>query len=361
MSRKLDLITFDDTTFSLNKITIAMQKFFAHLFALLGFFGFANAQDTFSIVAVDSTTGEVGSAGASCISADNLQLYFPFDDPDFLGDVLPGLGAINSQSYYLATNQDNANQQLASGSTPQEVIDWLAANDAENNPGVRQYGVAALINGQPMAAGYTGANCFDYKNHVTGPNYSIQGNILLGQEILDSMEARFLAAEGQGKCLAERLMAAMQGAKVPGADTRCLSNGTSSMFAFIKVAKPSDDDFNPSLRLYVSYNPVGIEPIDSLQAAFDLAAPCFVSTANEKQHSLPFSVSPNPTDGSFGLNMEGGQEMLRLDVYDAMGRHQLQRTAMQLGEKVRLESPGTYFVRVATRDGRAGWERLIVR
>ncbi|MBK9013033.1 MAG: DUF1028 domain-containing protein [Saprospiraceae bacterium] len=338
-----------------------MQKFSVHLFALLGFIGFANAQDTFSIVAVDSLTGEVGSAGASCISADNLELYFPFDDPDFLGDLLPGLGAINSQASYLAGNQDNANEQLANGSTPQQVVDWLAANDVQGNPAVRQYGVAALINGQPMAAGFTGANCFDYKNHRVGPNYSIQGNILLGVQILDSMEARFLAAEAAGKCLSERIMEAMQGAKVPGADTRCLSNGTSAMFAFIKVAKPGDDVANPTLRLFVSYNPVGIEPIDSLQALFDLAAPCFVSFAKDDHRDFRFGISPNPTNGTFELQFAGAMPAgLRLEVFDAMGRSHLQQSDVSSGQPFFIKNPGVYFARLTANDGKTGWEKLVV-
>ncbi len=334
------------------------MKILAIAFFAFVFGAFAMAQDTFSIVAVDSLTGEVGSAGASCISADNLELYFPDDDPDFLGDLLPGIGAINTQSFYNATNQELANQELAAGRTPQEVIDWLAANDAQNNSTQRQYGIAALINGQPMAAGFTGINCFDYKNHVTGPNYSIQGNILLGQEILDSMQARYLAAEASGKCLSERLMAAMQGAKVPGADTRCLNNGTSSMFAFIKVAKPDDDPADPSLRLFVAYNPLGIEPIDSLQALFDAAAPCFVNTTEEAQ-PFDFKLLPNPSSGVFQLEMPTDQEA-KLEVFDAAGKRLSLRKAVRSGEKLSLEQPGIYLVRLSTADGRGSWKRLVV-
>ena len=52
------------------------------------------SQDTFSIVAMDPITGEVGSAGASCVDLDANNL--PTDD--FLGELFPGLGAINSQA-----------------------------------------------------------------------------------------------------------------------------------------------------------------------------------------------------------------------------------------------------------------------
>lgn len=338
-----------------------MYRTLLPILALFVFTNAASAQDTFSIVAVDSLTGEVGSAGASCISADNLALFFPNDDPDFLGDLLPGIGAINTQAAYNAINQELANQELAAGKTPQEVIDWMANNDSQNNPGQRQYGVAALVNGQPMAAGFTGVNCMNYKNHVTGPNYSIQGNILLGQEILDSMQARFLAAEAAGKCLSERLMAALQGAKVPGADTRCLNNGTSAMFAFIKVAKPDDDPAAPTLRLFVAYNPVGIEPIDSLQALFDAAAPCFTSHLSQPNPKLWFQLLPNPTKGSFKVAVESPEDdVLSLEVCDVNGRRVLHRKQYKPMEEVILSIPGVYQVRIAAKDGRASWSRLVV-
>ncbi len=339
-----------------------MKRTFTLLLFAFSFFSFANAQDTFSIVAVDSATGQVGSAGASCISADNLAIFFPFDDPDFLGELLPGLGAINTQAQYLAGNQDNAAEQLSLGKTPQEVVDWLAANDVNGNPAVRQYGVAALINGQPMAAGFTGANCINYKNHRVGPNYSIQGNILLGVQILDSMEARFLAAQAAGKCLSEQIMEAMQGAKVPGADTRCLNNGTSSMFAFIKVAQPGDDPTDPMLRLFVSYNPLGIEPIDSLQAKFDLVNPCLPSFVKEAKKDLHFNLSPNPTSGAFELQFAAGTmpDQLRLEVFDATGKIHLQREKVQANEQVFMEKPGVYFVKLTDAAGRTGWEKLVV-
>ncbi len=332
----------------------------------LVFAAFATAQDTFSIVAVDSLTGEVGSAGASCISADILEQAFPNADPDFLGDLLPGIGAINTQASYHPGNQADAHTELEMGRTPQEVIDIITSNDVQGNPGIRQYGIAAFINGQPMAAGFTGADCFDYKNHVTGPNYSIQGNILLGQEILDSMQARFLVAEAEGKCLAERLMAALQGAKVPGADTRCgpapdgNGNNTSSMFAFIKVAKPDDDPAVPTLRLFVSYNPVGIEPIDSLQALFDAAAPCFVN-ATEQPQQLVFSMLPNPTSGDFQLEMPDTAEAVLLEVFDATGKRLALHRNVRSGQKLALGQPGIFLVRVVSSGGKGGWQRLVVQ
>ena len=175
----------------------------------------AQAQDTFSIVAVDSVTGEVGSAGASGV---NL-FTFPFFSTDFLGELIPGVGAINTQAFYLPANQNSATARMNLGETPEQIIQWLVANDVENQPEIRQYGIAALIDGFPQAAAHIGTSTDDYKGQRVGPNYAIQGNILLGPEILDSMEARFLNTEGDLAC---KLMAAMQGANVVGADTRSL-------------------------------------------------------------------------------------------------------------------------------------------
>ena len=231
------------------------------------------AQDTFSIVAIDPLTGEVGSAGASCV---DLPLFFPNNPTDFLGDLIPGQGAINTQASYNATNQANARTRMLAGDTPQQIISWLVANDVQGNPNMRQYGVAALVNGQPQTAGHTGSSTLNYKNHVAGPTYCIQGNILLGQSILDSMEARFLNEPGDLAC---KLMAALQGANVVGADTRCNANGTSSLFAFLKVAQPTDPIGTPSLLVSVrTIGGAGIEPIDSLQVLFNAQHPCSIST-----------------------------------------------------------------------------------
>lgn len=332
------------------------MKFLSPIFCALLLLPFLPAlcQDTFSIVAVDSVTGEVGSAGASCISAANLEQFFPNDDPDFLGDLLPGRGAINTQASYFALNQQNANDRLAGGDTPQQVVDWLAANDAQGNAGIRQYGVVSLQDGHASAAAFTGVNCLDWKGHRVGPNYSIQGNILLGPEILDSMEARFLNAQG---CLSEKLMAALQGAKVPGADTRCLNNGTSAMFAFLKVARSGDDPADPFLRIFVSYDPLGIEPIDSLQALFNTTNHC-VSSVEENQKELEFLVSPNPSAGKVVVQYPFTVGTCRLDVFDVQGKKVASWPAISPGETIKLPSKGLHLLQLTDRKGRTGVKKI---
>ncbi|MDH4070156.1 MAG: DUF1028 domain-containing protein, partial [Ignavibacteria bacterium] len=225
------------------------------------------------------------------------------------------------QSFWNASNQNYARSLMNTGHSPEQIIDSLVAHDAQGNPSIRQYGVVDLEEGG-RSAGFTGVNCFDYKNHMSGSGYTVAGNILLGQEILDSMEVRFLTTPG---ILADRLMAALQGAKVPGADTRCLAGGRSSISAFIRVAQPGDTTGTLFLDLNVNNAPADVDPIDSLQVLFDEWRGG-VSAAGGIQVHLPVELEltqnyPNPfnptTTISFALAASGD---VRLSVFDLLGR-----------------------------------------
>ena len=209
---------------------------------------------TFSIVAVDTLSNQVGSAGASCIGNSVI-----------ISDIHPGIGAIHTQSYYIQANQNYASDLMDLNLPPSDIIDLLVENDIHNNPGIRQYGIVDLEeNGRSSA--FTGENCIDYKGHITGATYSIQGNILLGEHVLNQMESNFLNTEG---ALSDKLMAAMQGANIPGADTRCLSDSISSLSSFIRVANPEDNSNNVFLDLRVNNTLGQSEPIDLLQSMYN--------------------------------------------------------------------------------------------
>ena len=251
---------------------------------------------TFSIVAVDTTTGEVGSAGGSCIAGSII-----------ISDIHPGVGAIHTQAYYLPSNQNYASSLMDEGYSPSEIMELLEENDVQNNPSIRQYGVVDLFSGNnygliyeyecdeiegaiwhgtsgsdqlaecsdptiARSASFTGSNCSSWKGHINGINYAIQGNILLSENILLGIERGFNLTNGS---LDQKLMAALQEAKFPGADTRCLDEGISTLSAFIRVAKPSDEneyymDLNVnSVIPYYTDNGIWIDPIDTLQTVYD--------------------------------------------------------------------------------------------
>ncbi|HKR05821.1 MAG TPA: DUF1028 domain-containing protein [Bacteroidia bacterium] len=323
----------------------------------------SSAQDTFSICAVDTVTGEAGSAGASCIDATQIA-----GGVVIISDVHPGVGVIHSQALWLAANQNYAKGLMNIGLSPQQIIDSLIAHDVQNNPAVRQYGITDLYNGGARVAAYTGINCMNYKNHITGPNYSIQGNILLGQQILDSMEARFLNTPGDLAC---KLMAALQGAKVPGADTRCLLSGNSSKSSFLRIACPGDVAPNYTLNLIVPQGPVGFEPIDSLQVLFDNVHNCSlpvncstgISTAGDTK-DFSVTVVPNPFKESTTIRVNSRvKDTFSLQVFSNAGLPVLKEEVSQKTEWIIDKgtlSPGIYFYHVVSGKGKIVSGKLVM-
>ena len=229
------------------------SHFFSIIFCYFIVVGQILSQDTFSIVAVDTMTGKVGSAGASCIQGSII-----------ISDIHPGIGGIHTQAYWNAINQDSASSLMDQGYSPEQIIDWLISNDAQNDPSIRQYGIVDMVNGGRSAA-HTGGNCEDFKGHKIGVNYAIQGNILLGQSILDDMEEAFLTQYGTFE---EKMMAALMAANVTGADTRCETYGTPAISAFIRIAE--SDNMMDSLFMDINVNnaPLTLNPLDSLHSLY---------------------------------------------------------------------------------------------
>ncbi len=307
------------------------------------------AKSTFSICAIDPVTGEVGSAGASCIANCLILSY-----------VQPGWGVVHVQASWLQGNYNYASYLMQQHYSPLQIRDSLVAHDYGNNPTVRQYGMVDLTGGGRTAA-YTGVNCTNYKNHIIGPTYTIQGNILLGQKVLDSMEARFNRQQGT---LADKLMAALQGAKMVGADTRCNSYGKSAISAFLRVAKPGDTLGTYYCNLVVPNTPTTKDPIDSLQTLFNNWHVTNISYSDEEIPARPelYQNFPNPfnplTKIKFAIN---SASFVTLKVYNSIGKNIAVLINENMNEGV-YYSPfgasdlpsGVYFYTLETRDLRTG-------
>ncbi len=312
------------------------------------------SQDTFSICAVDTVTGEVGSAGASCIDASAIA-----GGCVIISDVHPGVGVIHTQSYWIPANQAYGQSLMNTGLAPAQIIDSLVANDAQGDSTIRQYGVVDLYGGGARTAAFTGSNCFSYKSHITGPNYSIQGNILLGQQILDSMEARFLAEPGDLAC---KLMAAMQGAKVVGADTRCAPSGNSSLSSFLRVALPGDTNGTYTIDLVVPQGPAGFEPIDSLQTLFNGAHNC-PAGIDALQPQVFVNVFPNPAAGSTTIQVSSPGDLngATFELYDNSGKKMRTENIPANGMlTISGETGGLYHYRVVTANGMVFTGKLVL-
>jgi uncharacterized Ntn-hydrolase superfamily protein len=157
---------------------------------------------TFSIVARDPSTGELGVAVASRFFA--------------VGTVVPwakaGVGAVATQSFANTTYGPRGLELLERGATPAEALAILQRGDPDREK--RQVGIVAA---DGAALTFSGPGCNPWAGGRSGKDYAIQGNILTGEPVVVAMEKAWLSAKGT---LAERLFAALAAGDAAGGDSR---------------------------------------------------------------------------------------------------------------------------------------------
>lgn len=174
-----------------------------------------SAQATWSIVLIDTRTGEVAVGSATCLFNFDLQANTPV--------LLPMVGGAAAQSAVDAdgTNRVYIRDGLLAGVDPAAILAGLGTFDL--SPQSRQYGIADVLG---RAGTFTGANANAWAGGVTGsiPQaggdiiYAIQGNILTGAPVVLLAESAIQTTSGD---LAARLMAGMEAARSMGGDGRC--------------------------------------------------------------------------------------------------------------------------------------------
>ena len=157
---------------------------------------------TFSIVARDTATGELGIAVQSKFVA--------------VGSVVPwakaGVGAVATQSWANTRYGPVGLELLNQGASAKKTIEILT--EADPHRARRQVGVISI---DGNASTFTGTKCLAWAGGKTGKNYAAQGNILAGPEVVDAMAEAFEKAEGD---LGERLIAALRAGQKAGGDKR---------------------------------------------------------------------------------------------------------------------------------------------
>jgi uncharacterized Ntn-hydrolase superfamily protein len=157
---------------------------------------------TFSIVALDPETGDLGVAVASrALAAGSIVPY-----------AKPGVGAIATQASANSTYGPQGLELLEQGMSPQEVVETLTG--ADDRSASRQLGI---IDAKGNAYTYTGERCSNWAGGIVGENYAVQGNILAGEEVVTAMAAAFENAEGD---LGTRMLAALTAGQEAGGDRR---------------------------------------------------------------------------------------------------------------------------------------------
>jgi uncharacterized Ntn-hydrolase superfamily protein len=158
---------------------------------------------TFSIVAVDSATGQIGVA---------VQSHW-FSVGGTVSWAEPGVGAVATQAYANPRYGPDGLALLRAGASAEETVEQLTA--ADERRATRQLGVVDAHGG---GATYTGAGCMTWAGGRTGRCFAVQGNILVGEETVIALADTFEATEG--KPLAQRLIDCLAAAQAAGGDRR---------------------------------------------------------------------------------------------------------------------------------------------
>ena len=135
-----------------------------------------------------------------------------------VGAVVPGaragVGAIATQAYANVAYVPEGLRLLDSGKTAQETLDELVAADDE-----RAQRQAGIVDAAGRAATFTGAECMDWAGGRAGDGVSIQGNILVGPQVVEAMHEAWVATDPAAP-LARRLLAALRAGDEAGGDRR---------------------------------------------------------------------------------------------------------------------------------------------
>jgi uncharacterized Ntn-hydrolase superfamily protein len=158
---------------------------------------------TFSIVAHDSLTGEVGVAVQSRVFGVGLRVAW----------VKAGVGAIATQARSNESFGPTGLRLLANGLSAEETLEWLLAHDPGRDD--RQVGIADAQGG---VANWTGPGCLVWAGDSAGAGFTCQGNILASEEVVAAMVQAYQETEGQE--LALRLIQALEAAQAAGGDKR---------------------------------------------------------------------------------------------------------------------------------------------
>ncbi len=157
---------------------------------------------TFSIVARDPKTGEMGVA---------VQSHW-FSVGTEVTCAEAGVGAIATQSFVNVSFGPRGLKMLKNGMTAQQVVDSLLASDDG-----REFRQLAVIDSKGNAASFTGKKCIQPAGNIVGNNFSVQANLMINDKVWPAMAVAFKKAKGR---LAERMMAALEAGQKAGGDIR---------------------------------------------------------------------------------------------------------------------------------------------
>lgn len=164
---------------------------------------------TYSIVAVDQKTGEMGVGVQSHFFAVGTAVPW----------VLPGVGAIATQALVNRQYGPEGLELLKKGLPPSDIIQELTSND----PG-HAFRQLAVVNPYGEVSAYTGDNCISEACHIIGDGFSVQANMMEKKGVCKAMADAFTKSASKGAVhpspLSRRIHAALTAAEELGGDIR---------------------------------------------------------------------------------------------------------------------------------------------
>jgi len=175
---------------------------------------------TWSVIAVDQRSREVVIASATCVPQAAFAMFPAKGLMDVQAIVVPGKGVAAAQAGVDRTrkNQQLIFDEMVKGTEPARILEMLRQDPAIET---RQF---AMVDLQGRVTGFSGQKnlpaSLSRQQQVpgTGIYFSIQGNILAGDEVVTAAMRSFVETNGT---LADRVMAAMESADARGGDKRC--------------------------------------------------------------------------------------------------------------------------------------------
>jgi uncharacterized Ntn-hydrolase superfamily protein len=202
---------------------------------------------TYSIVARDSATGQLGVA---------VQSHW-FSVGSLVTFAEAGVGAVATQSFIDPAYGPLGLELMRTGKTAQEALQGLLASDAGLD--VRQ---VAFVDAKGNVAAHTGAKAIEAAGHVMGRGYSVQANLMLKPTVPAAMSRAYESSQGD---LAERLLAALEAAQAEGGDIRGKQSAAILIVSGRSTGRPWADKL---FDLRVEDHP---EPVQELRRLVHLA------------------------------------------------------------------------------------------
>jgi len=233
---------------------------------------------TWTLVAMDAKTGDVGVAGASCV---------PDMHVDAVAALVPGKGAAAVQAFFDLQNRNRVFELLRAGQPADAIIRQVSDSKYDKGFSDRQYGVVTISEATAKVSAFTGKENLDWAGSQQDLSraVTVQGNILVGPTVVAEALKAFQTDRDGLNQLWDRLMRGLEAGSAAGGDARCNNARVkqTAATAFILVARGNDRPYAardlgvtdqgttdaPWLAISIVEKQYGANPIVELRLRYD--------------------------------------------------------------------------------------------